>query len=264
MKIIAFITDFGTHDHYVGAMKGAILTIAPKAQIVDISHDIERHNIAHGALVLHQCLQSFPPETVFVAVIDPGVGTDRGLFAARYADRVVVAPDNGLVSFVHGEWPLQAMHALENDNYFASTVSSTFHGRDVMAPVAAHLANGVELEALGRSIEQPTLLPVALRAVESERALLGEVVCVDAFGTLITNIRAEQLDGLNISQDLMIVSAGTRKVGSVRNTYHDVPVGKCLALVGSTGLLEIAVNQGRADEYLGFEDEMDVVVSAPS
>lgn len=260
MRTIALITDFGTRDHYVGSIKGAILTVAPQARIVDISHDIERHSVAHGALVLQQCWRSFPEETIFLAVVDPGVGSSRRMIVARFADRYVVAPDNGLVSFVHGEWPSQGIHVLECRSYFLNDASPTFHGRDVMAPVAAHLASGVDMAAFGPSVGEVELLPVKLSGEIIGQAIHGVVVYVDAFGTLVTNIRAAQIDGLDTPQDRISVSINGRKIGPVRRTYSDVPVGECIALVGGSGLLEIAVNQGRADERLGLGGIASAVV----
>lgn len=260
MRTIALITDFGTRDHYVGSIKGAILTIAPKVRIEDISHDIERHNVAHGALVLQQCWRSFPEETIFLVVVDPGVGSSRRMIVAKYADRYVVAPDNGLVSFVHGEWPTQGIHVLERRPYVLNDASPTFHGRDVMAPVAAHLASGVDMAAFGPSAGEVELLPVKLSGEIIEQAVHGVVIYVDAFGTLVTNISAEQIDGLGFPRARMSVSIDGRKVGPVRRTYSDVPVGECVALVGGSGLLEIAVNRGRADEFIGSDGSGCAVV----
>ena len=158
MSLITLITDFGTRDYYVGAMKGVILQIDPQATIVDITHDIEPHNVVHGAFVLRQSLPWFPQRTVHVVVVDPGVGSDRRILAGKYDGQVVLAPDNGLISLVHRELPLEEIYAVQNTQYFRNPVSRTFHGRDILAPVAAYVATGLSLDKLGPAADRVEVL----------------------------------------------------------------------------------------------------------
>lgn len=246
MPPITLITDFGTKDYYVGAMKGMILRTAPNARIVDITHDIAPHDVIHGAFVLRETLRWYPPGTVHAAVVDPGVGSDRRILAGRYGRQVVIAPDNGLITFVHRQAELKEIYSVENSHYFPGPVSRTFHGRDIIAPVAAHVARGIELSQLGPPAGQIEIL----RTPEPERlspvGLRGSVLFVDHFGTLVTNISADDLGALFRARIPITVRVGEFAVGSVSATFADVGVDEPVAIVGSSRMLEIAVNRGRA------------------
>lgn len=251
MPIITLITDYGMRDYYVGALKGVLLRIAPDTHVVDVTHEVESHNILHAAFVLRQIWPWYPPGTIHLAVVDPGVGSERRIILAQYAGRYVVAPDNGLVTLVHRDEAVEATYAVENRRYFLSEVSATFHGRDIMAPVAAHLANGVKPWEFGPVIDRLELLPVADRAEVTNQGIRGSVLYVDRFGTLVTNIRQEQLmetGGRNPASEVLV--NGT-PIGPVRSTFCEVAKGEPVALIGSCGLLEVAVNQGRAIERFG-------------
>jgi len=248
MSVIALMTDFGTSDHYVPAMKGMILQINPNAQIIDISHHIRPHGLYHGAFVLRQTLPYFPPETIFVAVVDPTVGSDRRILAARYSDRIVLVPDNGLISLLHRDAQLQEIRIVEQRRFFASTLSPTFHGRDIFAPVAAHLSLGVPLEQVGPPADHIEILGMAKPNIESDGTIRGEVVLIDHFGNLTTNISGRDLTvGRGRDRDA-VVTVGTIQIGPIRTTYSDVDVGQPVALMGSADMLEIAVNSGNAAE----------------
>jgi len=246
MSIVTLITDFGTRDPYVGALKGVILQIAPQVNIVDISHEIEPQNVLHGAFVLRHVWTWYPPETIHLAVVDPGVGSDRRVIVGRYSGRFIIAPDNGLVTLVHRELTAEAMHTVENPRFFLPGPSRTFHGRDVMAPVAAHLANGVRLPEFGPATDRLELLPVEHVAVNTGHSVRGSVLHVDKFGTLVTNIRLEQVMAMSSARLPAEVVVNGTSIGPVRSTFSDVPVGEAIAFIGSCGLLEIAVNQGSA------------------
>lgn len=261
MPIVALTTDFGTRDHYVGAVKGVILAIAPQATVVDVTHDVEPHNILHGAFVLRRVWPYFPVGTIHLAVVDPGVGTGRRIILGQYAGRFVVAPDNGLITLVHRDYPPEAMHVVENRRYFAADLSSTFHGRDIMAPAAAHLAAGVKPKEFGRVTDRLEMLPVAHRAVTAGGAVRGVVLYVDRFGTLVTNIGADQIGVRPDAGDPRMVCVNGVCIGSIRTTFADVAPGEPLALMGSAGLLEIAVNRGRAVDRFGPADGIRVEVS---
>ncbi len=263
MAIIALATDYGTRDGYVGAVKGVILRIAPSATIVDVSHEIEPFNVGDGAFVLRQAWPWFPEGTIFVAVVDPGVGTARRILVGEFEGRFLVAPDNGLVTWVHREFRCEAMHVAEDRRYFLPELSSTFHGRDMMAPVAAHLANGVRPRSFGRATNQVEILPIPRRAARTSEGLLGRIVYVDRFGNLVTNVGREQL-APGSPDESWVVSIGGESVGTVRSTFADVAVGSPIAYVGAAGLLEIAINQGRAVDRFGNRAEVTVsVMPAP-
>jgi S-adenosylmethionine hydrolase len=252
MSIIALLTDFGTRDHYVATMKGVILQINPKITLVDISHEIDPQDLFHGAFVLRQSLPYFPPETIFVAVVDPGVGTSRRILAARYSNRVVLAPDNGILTLLHRDAELQDIRVVENRRFFASKLSTTFHGRDIFAPVAGHLSNGVPLEQVGPPAEHIDILSIAKPLHHKDGTLEGQVVIVDRFGNLLTNISELDLSAARAPhRGPHIVQLGPHRIGPIRTTYTDVPPGQPLALVGSSQLLEISVNKGNAARQLG-------------
>jgi len=250
MSIVALMTDFGLHDHYVAAMKGVILQIDPRATLVDVCHEIESHDILHGAFVLRQAFPCFPAGTIFVAVVDPGVGSARRLLAARYADRLILTPDNGLLTLVHRDVPLQELRILENRRFFASTLSPTFHGRDILAPVAGHLSRGVALDNFGPVADHIDVLDLPPPRRQPDGSLLGQVLLVDRFGNLITGISDIDLSAANAPRRQHDVWLNDRPIGPLKITYSDVPPGTPLALIGSTRMLEIAVNQGRACDAL--------------
>jgi len=262
VPIVTVTTDYGTHDHYAGALKGVILGIAPTAQIVDITHDIEPHNVLHGAFVLRYVLECFPAGTIHVVVVDPGVGTVRGVLAGRFAGRYVIAPDNGLITLVYREVAAEAIHVVEEDRFFLPRVSATFHGRDILAPVAGHLANGVDVGSFGRPIKAPKLLSTSLRAENKGKSIAGAVLHVDRFGTLITNIGADDIESLSAGspKGTCGVFVNGARIGPIRGTFADVAVGEAVAVVGGCDLLEIAVNQGKASERFGPVDRIRIEV----
>jgi S-adenosyl-L-methionine hydrolase (adenosine-forming) len=245
--ILTLTTDFGSDGPYVAAMKGIILGLAPGTQLIDVSHAIAPQNILEGAFVLAGIIDAFPPGTVHLAVIDPGVGTDRRMIAALVADQWFVLPDNGLLSGVlQGRTPV-GMWEINNPAIRARRVSFTFHGRDIMAPAAAHLLRGGDPAELGPELESiVTLSNFAPR--HDGQGILGEVIFRDAFGNLITNVHADRLnpDG---PRAWLIEIAGHR-VDDFCRTYGDRSPGALIALAGSTGWIEIAVVNGDAARSL--------------
>jgi len=252
MPIVTLLTDFGTRDYYVSALKGVILSIAPHVRLVDITHEVEPHNILHGAFILRYVWPWYPAGTIHLAIVDPGVGPGRRVILGEYAGRYVIAPDNGLVTLLHREVPAGAMFIVENRRFFGVERSATFQGRDIMAPVAAHLASGVSPSEVGPVLDDPEMLSVADRAQRSDRGLTGKVLYVDRFGTMVTNVRAEQLEGSGEGGRGREVFVNGTSVGPIRSTFADVSQGDPVALMGSCGLLEIAVNQGRAVDRFGL------------
>jgi S-adenosylmethionine hydrolase len=249
--IITLTTDFGLTDAYVAAMKGVILSIAPGAQIVDVSHDVEPQNIREAGFLLESVLPHFPEGTAHVVVVDPGVGTERLPIAMRLPGAYLVGPDNGvlpaslarlgLVDPCSGavSAPAEAVE-LRNRELFSGTVSATFHGRDIFAPVAAHLASGTPLSTLGPSLQRLVTLP-AQHPLQEETLIRGEVIHVDHFGNLITNIRGE-----DVPRSIAVEIGGAVVQGLVR-TYQERELA---ALVGSTGYVEIAERNGNAARRL--------------
>jgi hypothetical protein len=247
MKFITLTTDFGPGDGYVGAVKGVILSLAPNVTLVDISHDVPRQNVRHGMRVLARSVPYFPKATIHVAVVDPGVGSARRGIVLQTELAVFVGPDNGLFTpFLHERI---ACVALTNPATHRHPVSATFHGRDIFAPVAAYLARGTPLEELGPPVDDPISLPEPKPQHLPNGRLRAEVVNVDSFGNLITNVSA--VEWRLMDQDGIRVVAGGLSI-AVRRTYADVAPGAVLALVGSDGYLEIAVREGNAATHLGL------------
>jgi S-adenosylmethionine hydrolase len=254
MSLITLVTDFGTRDYYVGAIKGVIYQIAPKSLVVDVTHDVGRHDVLHAAFVLRQIWPCYPSGTVHLVVVDPGVGSPRRIVVGRYAGQLVVAPDNGLISLVHRDLPLEALHVAENPRYFLPKVSNLFHGRDIMAPLAAWLSTGLPIERVGSPTDRIEVLQLAKPEFLPAHAVAGAVLYVDRFGSLVTNIAREDLvPTLRHRRDVK-VHLGQTCVGPIRTCYEDVPVGEPLALIGSADLLEIAVHRGSAAER--FQSDM--------
>ncbi len=250
MSAITLLTDFGEADHYVACMKGVILQRAAGARIVDITHRIQPHDVVHAAFILRQVFECFPAGTIHVAVVDPGVGSARRILAARYAGQTILAPDNGLVSFVHRDFALEELRSVENRRLSQPEVSATFHGRDVFAPVAAHLFSGMPLDRVGPQVGELELLNIDLPHALEHGGLEGQVLYVDHFGNVISNISAADLEALRTPADRLGVQVGPLRIGPLRTTYGDAAPGEVVALIGSTGMLEIAVNQGNAATQL--------------
>lgn len=241
--IITLLTDFGTRDAYVASMKGVMLGITPDATIVDISHEIAAQDVIGGAWVLGSACRHFPRGTVHCAVIDPGVGSERRAVAVQAGDWRFVGPDNGLLMWAIAMAGRYEAVELVDPRYFRREVSATFHGRDIFAPVAAHLARGVPLDALGPRIADLAPLPFPSPIVTTE-AIEGEVVHVDRFGNLITNIDASSLE-LWGTETRATVEVGGRRA-PLRRTYQDAGPGELIALIESTGHVEVAVRDGNA------------------
>ncbi len=247
--VIALLTDFGTRDHYAGAMKGVALGICPDATLVDISHDVPPHDVIAGALELAACYRFFPAGTVFVAVVDPGVGSMRRGIAAEAGDYKFVAPDNGVLTVVLDETPPRKIVELTERRYARPSVSRTFEGRDRFAPAAAWLAKGIELSALGRPASAIHRLDLPHPLVSPE-GLTGEVLRVDRFGNLITNLDRTTVVRL-VQSGTFEIRVGSRQVAHLVSTYADASPGEICALFGSTDHLEIAANGASAAADLG-------------
>jgi S-adenosyl-L-methionine hydrolase (adenosine-forming) len=275
---IALLTDFGTTDSYVGVMKGVIATICSTAQIIDITHAINPQNIRQGAFTLLNAYRYFPSGTIFLTVVDPGVGSTRRPIALRAGEYFFVAPDNGLLSYMLLENALHQAVELNNPVYQLSAVSYTFHGRDIFAPAAAHLAAGIELSQLGTMIERPVALTEPRLKVE-DFTLSGEVLHIDHFGNLVTSIGLMEWisnDKLHLKPrfgrqhevvevDAVAATAyiSDHEIKSIVPSYSRTQPGDLLTMIGSSGHLEIAINQGNAAARLGAQvgDRVEVRIS---
>ncbi|MCO6511533.1 MAG: SAM-dependent chlorinase/fluorinase [Aridibacter famidurans] len=241
---VALLTDFGTGDHFVAAVKGAILAIEPRATIVDITHEIGPHDIRSAGFSLWACYRDFPKGTVFVCVVDPGVGSERKRIVHSAGGYLFVAPDNGLLSFIFDQEEGETLE-IEEGRYTADRISGTFDGRDVFGPVGAHLAKGVPPSSIGKRLADPQHRATGLRPVGTETAGSGLVIHIDRFGNLITNLwPADLSDGNSVE------IAGT-VITERRKYFGEGGSGGIFVIEGSTGLLEVASNRNSAADALG-------------
>lgn len=250
MAIITLTTDFGTEDGNVGVMKGVILGIAPEVRIVDLSHQIGPQNIHQAAFVLARQIFYFPPETVHVVVVDPGVGTDRRPIAARVGNQLLVGPDNGVFTplVLRAEqvgWPVEVVHTNRLE-YWREPVSNVFHGRDIFSPVGAHLALGTALEEIGERIDDPVRIEWPSPVWDGD-AIRGEVTHIDHFGNLFTNITSEDLAG----REVRLVQLGEIELEGMAQTFGDRQPGEVIALFSSTDEVLIAQVNGSAARQTG-------------
>ena len=254
MSLVVLCTDFGSTDEFVGVMKGVVLSLCPRATLVDLCHELPPGDVAAAARMLRASWRFFPSGAVFLCVVDPGVGTDRRVLACEGDGRLFVAPDNGLLGPLAEDGVLSAAFSVSDPRLFLSPVSPTFHGRDVFAPVAARLAAGAAPGDLGRPVPVEDLVrpdPPAPRLL-SLGVLEGRITGADRFGNLVTDLPGQALSALAGARGLGVlrVEVAGRALSGVRNTYADAPPGEPVALVGSRGFLEIAVNRGNAAQTL--------------
>ncbi len=245
VRIITVTTDFGQKDSYVGALKGALLSVNPNAVIVDICNDISPGAIQEAAFILSGAYASFPPGSIHLGVVDPGVGSGRRAIIVETAKHTFVGPDNGLFSFALSRESIVKRVNITKSGYFNNPVSPTFHGRDIFAPVAGHLSLGVEAEAFGTVADSIVTLPVSLPLFKGGE-LSGTVIHIDGFGNIITSIKEPDMllyfPGAQASQ--LTVETGSVKVKGLSATYSDTKEGSGVALIGSSGYLEVALNGG--------------------
>lgn len=248
--VITLLSDFGWQDVYVGVIKGVIAAIAPNATTIDLTHAIPAQDLTTGGFQLANAVPYFPRNTVHVAVVDPGVGGQRRAVAVECECGIFVVPDNGLLSQVCDRWPVKAAVELDNPEYWrVSDPSRTFHGRDIFAPVGAYLVAGVPLTTVGSPVDPATLMLHPLPPVQQTRdAVAGIVQACDRFGNLITNIPGDLVDRLAAGQRWVVIANGRTVPG--RCTYGDVATGETVALTGSHGWIELAVNGGNARDQL--------------
>ena len=260
MSIITLTTDFGLSDGYVGMMKGVILTIASGAQLVDISHEIAPQQVRQAAYVLHAAAPYFPAGTIHVAVVDPGVGSARRALVVRTPRGFFVGPDNGVFTLCLADAPDAECHAITNPAYGLPRVSATFHGRDVFAPAAAHLARGVHPAEFGPRIDDPVKFTLPRPVPQPDGSWLAHVLYADHFGNLVTSATQDLLLDLGPVEILI----GARRIARIVRTFADASPGDLVTLLGSSGHLEIAVVNGNAAQTLGLGPDAPLTLSKGS
>ena len=228
-------------------MKGVILGVNPHARIIDISHDVGSQDVLEAYFLLSNSYRYFPAGTVFVAVVDPGVGSDRAIVAVDAERHTFLAPDNGLLGFLEKDGRIRRIVQVENDAFFLKPVSNTFHGRDIFAPVAGHLSQGIDLARLGPEVQRIQKIAAPAPKVTKEGVIVGEIVSIDRFGNLVTNIPGDRL----AAADAVEVKVGKAVIRRLSTSYASTKKGEFLAIVGSTGNLEVSVNKGDARRKTG-------------
>jgi hypothetical protein len=259
--IITLTTDFGSNDHFVGAMKGVILDIVPEAQIVDICHSVQAFDVLDGAITISQAYSYFPTRTVHVVVVDPGVGTARRPIVASCDKYHFVAPDNGVLSLVYAREPRMHVRHITSEHYFLQPVSNTFHARDIFSPVAAYLAKEVDSLKFGDEVEDYVKFTAPKPKALDENRLRGVVLKVDRFGNLITNITPQDAPTLFAAgaKGFKIV-VGSREITELHNAYAEGAPGEVIGILGSMGFLEIAANRGAAAQLTGAGKGNEVTI----
>ncbi|MFB0561712.1 MAG: S-adenosyl-l-methionine hydroxide adenosyltransferase family protein [Candidatus Lokiarchaeia archaeon] len=253
-RVIALLTDFGLKESSVAAMKGTILSICPEAQIVDISHEIPLFNVRHGAFVLASAATHFPKSTIFVGVVDPGVGTERRGIVIETPRFLAVGPDNGLFSIFMDREEVKNVYEIKNKELMLEQKTHTFHGLTIFSPVAAHLANGVEPRLVGPKIKNYIRWSIP-KSIIKQRSILGEIIHIDQFGNGITNITKIDLKKINATYDTNIkIKTGGKKITSpFTRAYGFAKTGEYVCVIGSYNFLEISINQGNAAKKLGLK-----------
>jgi S-adenosylmethionine hydrolase len=266
MSIITLLTDFGIEDEYVGLMKGIILSIHPSVSIVDITHQVDPQDIVQAAYTTVASYPYFPEGTVHIVVVDPGVGSRRNIIALQAAGHFFVAPDNGVLTLVLDDHEPGALVKVDNSDFFQDTISETFHGRDIIAPIGAYIAKGISLADVGSEyhLSNVVRLPELGARTSQEGKLVGKIITVDRFGNLITNVSINDLQtGTNRSQAdrKPQIRIGRARIDGLVRTYSDAGAQTAVALIGSRGYLEVAINGGSAQAQLNAKkgDRVEVI-----
>ena len=262
MALITLTTDFGLDNWFSGAMKGVIKNICPAVPIVDISHCIRRFNVYAGAFTLKNSYCFFPDRTIHVVVVDPGVGSDRRAILVKTEKYYFIAPDNAVLSYALEQENVEKIISIENEKYFLSPVSSTFHGRDIFAPVAAYLAAGVAIDEFGPEVHEIKQLARSVPHPLSARELLGHILYVDNFGNCITNISRHCFEKLlsESTTGAFKIAVRDREITKISTSYSDGRSDEPVVVVGSSDYLEIALNQGSAAETVGLNEGMEIII----
>jgi S-adenosyl-L-methionine hydrolase (adenosine-forming) len=253
-RIVTLLTDFGLRDHFVAAMKGVMLSLNPNLTLVDITHDIPAQDIHSAAFTLSQAYSCFPPGTIHLAVVDPGVGSARKALAVSAGTHFFVAPDNGILSYVHKSQEDFAAYEITADHYFRKPVSSTFHGRDVFAPIAGYISRDIPLRQLGPALPKPVQLKIPVPTKMREDLIQAAVLAVDHFGNLITNLMPGDLPVFDPANPHTVkMLAGQKEITAFHRTYSEGRPGEIFVVPGSTGYLEIVMKEGSAASALNLK-----------
>jgi hypothetical protein len=261
--IIALLTDFTMHDWYIGVMKGVITNINPAANIIDLCHHISSQDVREGSFILGSSYAFFPRGTIFVAVVDPGVGSDRKNLVAKTEDYSFVAPDNGILTSIFERAKVERVYQVVPGKYTLAPRGSTFFGRDVFAPVAAHLSLGVPPGEIGSEVKSVLTVPALRPYVNEEGEISGRAVYVDTFGNIITNIEETYLASVfpgEVPRDDLVIRLAGQRIKGIRKYYEQGEYGKLVAMVNSWGYVEIAVNRGSAFQYLGLKEKKSLEI----
>lgn len=256
--IVTLTTDFGTSDHLVGSMKGVILNINQGARVVDLNHSVVPYDILDGALSLANSYKFFPPRTIHVIIVDPGVGTERRPILVTGEKHFFVAPDNGVLSMIYEREPCTVRH-ITAEHYFLNPISPTFHGRDIFAPTAAWLSKTFQTEAFGEVITDFVRFTMP-KAKSTGQTVKGVILRVDAFGNLMTNLTAEDLPGGALGEGAIKLAVNGKPVVKFGQTFASGNPGEPIAMLGSAGYVEIAVNRGSAARMLGVNRGAEVTL----
>jgi S-adenosylmethionine hydrolase len=261
-RIITLITDFGEASGYVGTMKGVILSINPACNIIDITHQISPQDREEAAFVLKSVHPFFPPDTIHLVIVDPGVGSARKPIIVESSRSWFVGPDNGVFSFIFLEDPPKGVLEITNDRYFLSPVSPTFHGRDIFAPIAAHLSSGVSIHEIGKELKNFVQLE-GLEPEVDQDMLKGRIIFIDHFGNLVSNISQKFFSRI-VGKNPFQITVGNRVLRKIYPTYSDAEDGEVLALFGSSQQLEISVRNGNCQRLLNISKGLPVSVQVLS
>ena len=244
---IALLTDFGTKDHFVGVLKAVIININPHAHTIDLCHEVSSFDILEGALLLERSYRYFPKKTIFLIVVDPGVGSARKAIILKTKDYIFVAPDNGILTLIAQENRQNHIFEITNPRYFLKTISSTFHGRDIFAPVVAHLSRGTALKNFGPRQKTLKTLNIPTPKIDKKtQQINGKIIYIDKFGNLVTNIRQNGLRG----RKNLLIRIKDKAIHGLSHSYSNAPKGQLLAITNSMGYLEIALNHDSASHFL--------------
>lgn len=251
--IITLLTDYGTKDHFVAAIKGVILSIAPQAQVIDITHDVPPHDVLEAGFIIRSCYSNFPTRTIHVVVVDPTVGSSRKPIIVATDDYYYVAPDNGVLSFIYDIDPVSTVVEISSEHLMLPQVSNTFHGRDIFAPAAAWLARGTDILNFGDVVTEYAHIPLPKAKMVGDALVKGTIIHVDRFGNLITNISREEYEAARqkVPGNVFKVLVAKQEIAGLKEYYAEAQKGDVIALFGSSNLLEIAQSQGSAARTLG-------------
>ncbi len=261
--VIALLTDFSWHNWYLGVMKGVILGINPKVRIVDLCHEVSSNDVREGSFILVNSYRYFPKGTVFLCVVDPGVGGKRKNLIVKTERYFFVGPDNGILSSIFEEGKVQKVYHVDPGTYTLELHGSTFYGRDIFAPIATHLTLGVPPEKMGEELKSVLIVPAIKPFINEKGEISGRAVYVDAFGNIITNVGEKYLSSIftgAIPWDSCRIRVAGKRIKGIKSYYKQGEEGKLMALVNSWGYVEIAVNRGSAFDYLGLTEKKSLEI----